>query len=271
MSTLSPDARTLSPLPPVLHHGLPAVTLFGSLSFLLSSTLFLLLTYRLISWRRKSGSQESTNQFFVLLYNLLLADIQQGLAFLLNGVALHRNSIRVGSSTCWAQGWFVSTGDLASSVFILAIALHTFMGVVKSYKLPSWAFYTGIGGLWTFIYGLAIIGAVMHPKDIYVRANAWVCFFPPISISHDPKLCTIRIFTEADKYSAGSIPLIKMNAFICTTSGFSSACSALSSFTDSSSTRSNRAHLLAPLYFCHPLRRIQPNLCPYPFPTLLHL
>jgi hypothetical protein len=30
--------------------------------------------------------------------------------------ALKNNAIEVGTSTCFAQGWFVSTGDLASSV-----------------------------------------------------------------------------------------------------------------------------------------------------------
>jgi hypothetical protein len=173
-TNLSPDSRRLTPLPPVLRHGLPVVATFGSLSFFFSTTLFLFLTYRLISWRRKSRSQASTSQFFVLFYNLLLADIQQGLAFLLNATSLHNNAINVGTPTCWAQGWFVSTGDLASSVFIFAIAVHTFMVVVKGYKLPSLLFYTAIAGLWIFVYLLAIIGAVMHPRDVYVRAGAWV-------------------------------------------------------------------------------------------------
>ena len=77
---------------------------------------------------------------------------------------------------CFAQGWFVSTGDLASSVFICAIAVHTFFSIVKDYRLPTVAFYCCIAGLWTFIYVMALIGPIIHRKDFYVRASAWVYF-----------------------------------------------------------------------------------------------
>ncbi|OAF61005.1 hypothetical protein VC83_02618 [Pseudogymnoascus destructans] len=43
--------------------------------------------------------------------------------------------MEVGTSMCFAQEWFVSTGDLASSVFICTIAVHTFFAVVKDYRL----------------------------------------------------------------------------------------------------------------------------------------
>lgn len=177
--TLSIDSQTLSPLPPVLSQGLVAVSTFGFLSFFFSTSLFLFLTYRLISWRRKSGSQAPTNQFLVLIYNLVLADIQQSIAFLLNVSSLRHNALEVGTGICWAQGWFVSTGDLASGVFIFAIALHTFMAVVRGYKLPSYQFYSAIVGCWVFVYAMAIVAVAMHPDDIYVRAGAWVCLRYP--------------------------------------------------------------------------------------------
>lgn len=113
------------------------------------------------------------NQFLFLIYNLLLADMQQATAFLLNISALKSNAILVGQPTCFAQGWFVSTGDLASSLFIFAIGAHTFMGVVKEYRLPTKAFYSCIAGLWIFNYTLALIGPIKHGRDFYVRASAW--------------------------------------------------------------------------------------------------
>jgi len=177
MPTLTPDSQTLSPLPPVLSHGLVAVSTFGFLSFFFSTSLFLFLTYRFISWRRKSGSQAPVNQFLVLIYNLVLADIQQSIAFLLNVSSLRHDAIEVGTRTCWAQGWFISTGDLASSVWIFAIAIHTFLGVVKGHRLPSVQFYSVIALLWIFVFTMAIIGAAMHPDDFYVRADAWVCVY----------------------------------------------------------------------------------------------
>lgn len=75
---------------------------------------------------------------------------------------------------CFAQGWFVSTGDLASSVFICAIAVHTFFGVVKDYRLPTVAFYCGIAGLWIFVYVMALVGPIVHGKTFFSRASAWV-------------------------------------------------------------------------------------------------
>lgn len=170
---LDAASSTLAPLPDVLSHGLVAVATFGLLSFFCSTSLFLYLTYRMLTWKKRAGISPM-NQFLFLIYNLLFADIQQALAFLLNINSLKDDGIIVGTSTCWAQAWFISTGDLASSVFISAIACHTFFSVVKSYRPPNWAFYTGIAGCWTFIYGLAIIGVVMHPRDFYVRATAWV-------------------------------------------------------------------------------------------------
>lgn len=234
----SEDARgTISPLPPVLVHGLGAVTTFGFASFLTSVTLFLYLTYKLVSWQlnpppepddaaRQSKHlslaslpespttsdvngflvpeshycpqkepddseqahvcdgfwqrlrKEPPNQFLVLVYNLLFADIQQATAFLLNVQWLAKNAVAVGTPICWVQGWFVSTGDLASSVFITAIAVHTYLGVVRGYRLPTWAFYSALVALWGFVYGTALLAVIITDNGagedgLYVRAGAW--------------------------------------------------------------------------------------------------
>ncbi|KAH8589961.1 G protein-coupled glucose receptor regulating Gpa2-domain-containing protein [Bisporella sp. PMI_857] len=170
---LDDKSGTLIGLPTVLSKGLIAVSVFGLLSFVCTSLLFIFLTYKIIRWRLKEESKGPINQFLFLIYNLLFADIQQGLAFMLNIAHLQQDSINVESSTCWAQGWFVSTGDLASSLFIFAIALHTFMAVVKDYRPPSSVFYTFITSLWVFNYVLGIIGPVMHGKEFFVRASSW--------------------------------------------------------------------------------------------------
>ncbi|KAF4815987.1 hypothetical protein CGCSCA5_v006926 [Colletotrichum siamense] len=121
---------------------------------------------------------EPPNQFLVLIFNLLLADIQQALAFLLNVEWLTRNAIEVGTKTCWTQGWFISTGDLASSVFITAIAMHTYISIVRAKMLPTWAFHTAIVMMWGFVYGTGILGVIVtengkNDGGLYVRAGAW--------------------------------------------------------------------------------------------------
>ncbi|KAK4555289.1 hypothetical protein LTR86_007585 [Recurvomyces mirabilis] len=162
---------TLTPLPPILQRGLTAVSFFGFLSFLTSVALFARLAYRLITWKAKTHAR--VNQFVVLIFNLVFADIQQSLAFLLNTAWLRADSIDVHSSTCWAQGWFVSTGDLASGVFTLAIALHSYLDIVHDIRLGHKAFLCSVVAAWIFVYACAIIGVAMHPDDYYVRAGAW--------------------------------------------------------------------------------------------------
>jgi hypothetical protein len=95
---------SLSPLPNELRRGLLALAVIGGTSFLACVILFLLLTWRIFQWARKS---KAPNQFVILIYNLVLADIQQAVAFLLNVEWLAGNAIVVGSRTCWAQAWWV--------------------------------------------------------------------------------------------------------------------------------------------------------------------
>lgn len=171
------DTASLSPLGLYLHRGLIVVSSLGFLSFVCSTSLFTYLTFRFIAGalnRRNRPSAYRTNQFLVLIYNLLLADIQQSLAFLLNIYSVTHNEINVDVPTCWVQGWFVSTGDLGGSVWVLAIAVHTFLIVIKDYRIPQLWFYVCIAGLWTFVYAMALIGVGMHPHNLYVRAGPWV-------------------------------------------------------------------------------------------------
>ena len=72
VAKLGQASKSLSPLPPVLAHGLIPVATFGLLSFVCSTSLFLYLTFRLISWKRKSAATP-VNQALFLIYNLLFA------------------------------------------------------------------------------------------------------------------------------------------------------------------------------------------------------
>ncbi|KAJ2894167.1 hypothetical protein MKZ38_007894 [Zalerion maritima] len=128
-------------------------------------------------WQRIK--REPPNQFLILIYNLLLSDIQQAAAFSLNVAWLVRNEIDVESPMCWVQGFTLSTGDLGNSVFLTAIAVHTYLGVVKGYRLPTSAFYAGIVACWVFTYGVSLLPVVVtrNGRDVggsvYVRAGAW--------------------------------------------------------------------------------------------------
>jgi len=212
-SLLSEESDSLSPLPSAHRQGLVAIAALAGLS-LVSSTLTLsYLTIKLVRWHfrtrktltsaaddflevpfageelrarepAKPPAKAHPNQFLVLIFNLLLADIHQAAAFLINAVWAGQNSIDVQSRACFAQGWLVSTGDLASSFFITAIAVHTYLAVVRSYKPPQWVVYLSVVGLWLLNYLLAVIGPAItrNGRDhggFYVRAAAWVSQEPP--------------------------------------------------------------------------------------------
>lgn len=119
------------------------------------------------------------NQFVVLLYNLLLADMHQAIGFLLNIVWVARDGIFVQTQHCWAQGFFISVGDLASSCFITAVAMHTYLTIVRGYKPPEWLLNGWIIATWLFVYGITVAGVLStgNGKDsggYFVRASAWV-------------------------------------------------------------------------------------------------
>lgn len=150
------DSGSISPLPVPVHQALPVVAAMGIISLITTVLLFLRLCYLFIKWRK--DGQQGVNQILILIFNLIIADAQQALAFLLNAHWLNINSIQVGSGMCWAQGWFIATGDLASGVFTLAIALHAFADVVLDYRLKPKAFGLVITGSWIFVYLCAVLG-----------------------------------------------------------------------------------------------------------------
>jgi len=174
--------------------GLAVVGSVALLSGVASAVLLAHLIFQVVRWSIKqaresssksastwaaAGSKRSTaapNQFLILIMNLLLADVQQAAAFVLNLEWVTYSLVDTSTATCWAQGWFVSVGDLSSSVFVVAIASHTYFAVVWGKQLSTRAFYSGIAALWGFSYGMALIGVgVTHARGqrAFTRAGAW--------------------------------------------------------------------------------------------------
>lgn len=129
--------------------------------------------------------RQPPNQFLVLIFNLLLADMHQGVAFFLSAEWLRYGRVRVGTPTCFTQGLFVSTGDLASSCFITTIAIHTYLSLVRRYQLPNRILYMFIVGVWFFVYAISVIPIVATMNGaqyggFFVRAGPWVSSSEPI-------------------------------------------------------------------------------------------
>ncbi|KAL6414495.1 hypothetical protein AUP68_01024 [Ilyonectria robusta] len=118
------------------------------------------------------------NQFLILIVNLLLADMHQGVAFFLNVEWLRKNAVDVDSPTCFTQGLFVSLGDLSSSMFITAIAFHTYFAVVKRRRVRQKVLYLLIASIWVFVYAISFlpIAATRGGAEyggFFVRAGSW--------------------------------------------------------------------------------------------------
>lgn len=182
--TLDEVSRSFE-LPTHIHPWLRAVVVLGFISLVASVSLLFVLTYKLIYWHSKA---KRSNQFVILIFNLLWADIQQALAFLLNVEWLRLGSLQVENPICFAQGWLVSTGDLGSGVWCFAIGLHTFASVILDYRLKPKAFYAAIALAWIFTIGVSAIGIGLHGTNIYVRSGVW-CW-----IHHDLK--DLRLWTH---------------------------------------------------------------------------
>ncbi|WYZ44505.1 hypothetical protein EsH8_VII_000941 [Colletotrichum jinshuiense] len=138
---------------------------------------------------RDEGEEgETRSPFPVLIYNLLLADMMEAVAYALSFYWVARDGIFAPSSVCWAQGWLGSTSNLAASLFLSVISVTTFLTVGLGYKPPLWSIYTCIACLWTFDFGIngaGVIYSELHPavpqESFFMRANVW-CW---ISTSYD--------------------------------------------------------------------------------------
>lgn len=140
---------------------------------------------------RPEDKSPPPNQFLVLIYNLLLADMHQSMAFLLNATWLRRDGVVVGTSTCFAQGFFVSTGDLSSSMFITTIAVHTYLSVVRRRRPCQRLLYLIVVANWLFVYLISLvpIAATRNGYNVggfFVRAGAWVS--SPVKLLTDSML-----------------------------------------------------------------------------------
>jgi hypothetical protein len=152
----------------------------------LTSTLGLLsfLTYRFIFWQRYYKRPLAQNQYVVLIYNLLLVDLQQAIAFLISLHWVSRGSVHFGETACYLQGWWIQIGDPGSGLFVLSIALHTGAVVLRGRQLPFRTFFYCVIALWMFILILGFIPVGLYGSKVFVITEAnWVCistFFPHV-------------------------------------------------------------------------------------------
>ncbi|KAL4938717.1 hypothetical protein BDV06DRAFT_47502 [Aspergillus oleicola] len=167
------SGQSIDPLPDEHRKGLVAVFVMAILSTVATFILISFITYRLFFWRGNYQRYIGYNQYIILIYNLVLADIQQSLAFLICAKWYAENKVEANTAACFLQGFWLQIGDPASGIFVLAIAFHTFYIVALGKKLSYRAFVTIVCGLWAFVAILVIIPLGSHGYKVFVPAGAW--------------------------------------------------------------------------------------------------
>ncbi|KAH9203188.1 G protein-coupled glucose receptor regulating Gpa2-domain-containing protein, partial [Leptodontidium sp. 2 PMI_412] len=163
----------LDPLPREIRDGMISMGVFGLLSSASTLSLMVFITYRMIFWRRYYDHPIATNQIFVLIYNLLLADFQQALSFVFSFYWISQNKLVGPSPACFAQGWLIQIGDVSSGLWVLAIAVHTFINLVGQRTIKHRTFVIAVVALWVFCLFLTAIGPILSKDDFFIPAGAW--------------------------------------------------------------------------------------------------
>lgn len=202
--------NSLDPVTPVYKKGMIVIGLSAVLSLISVTVLLVFITHRLVSWRKHYKEYVGYNQYVILIYNLLLADLQQSIAFAISFHWLRIDKIVAPTAPCFIQGWFLHIGDVTSGFFVLAIAIHTWLAVVRGYKMPYVWFVLSIAGIWLFGLFLTILGPIMHKDRFFTRAGGWVS-------TSFTTICRQAKFS----YSAGYQPTSSQSVCGFTISGFS--------------------------------------------------
>ncbi|OGM41429.1 G protein-coupled receptor GprD [Aspergillus bombycis] len=173
------QSATQEPLTGGDRAGFIAMGVVALCSFVASFGLLSFLTYRFIFWKRYYKRPLAANQYVVLIYNLLLIDIQQATAFLLCLHWVSRGNVYFPSAACVLQGWWIQVGDPGSGLFIMAIAMHTGAVVLRGRQLPHRTFVCCVVGLWVFIIVLGVIPVGLFGSKTFVISEAGWCWLGP--------------------------------------------------------------------------------------------
>lgn len=171
----------------------------------------------------EENKQDDCNPFPILVYHLLLADMQEAMAYGLSIHWLSEDGIYAPSSVCWAQGWLGSVSNLGASLFLSAISVTTFCTIVLGHKPSRRTLYLVVTGIWVFTYGINTAGVLCAMRSTpvvemgeayFMRANVWVrCVQRARPSAADLNLALIT------SHSAGSAPSTTPGASGPTTSG----------------------------------------------------
>ncbi|KAJ5901259.1 hypothetical protein N7504_007252 [Penicillium tannophilum] len=163
----------IDPLPALQRRGLIAIAALSLISLASTFSLLCFFTYRFIFWKKYYKRYIGYNQYVVLMYNLALADFIQGLGFIVSLRWIDQNSIHAEDPGCFLQGIWLQIGDPMSGMFVLAIALHTFLHVSLGRQISHKVFVSFVVGLWIFGIILVVIPIGIYGSHVWMPSVAW--------------------------------------------------------------------------------------------------
>lgn len=172
-------AADINPLTSLHRRGLIGVSITSLLSGIATAVSLVFITYRLIFWQKYFKSYIGYNQFIILIYNLLIADTLQAAGFLISFHWLRINALKSEPTICYVQGWLLQIADPSSGLFVLAIAVHTFVTVLLGRKVSYRVFVSCVIGLWMFCLLLGILPSALYGQHAFAVSGPWVSFPRP--------------------------------------------------------------------------------------------
>jgi hypothetical protein len=160
-------------LNPTLRIGLVFIGVLALASAISTVALTCFIAYRASQWHRFYTKDIKRNVFVVLLCNLFIADLFQAFGFLFSWHWLGLHDIVGGTGSCWAQGFLINLGDVASAFFVLVIALQTWAHLRFQRQLRFDAFLAIVICMWIFALVLTVLGPVTS-SNYFVDTGAWV-------------------------------------------------------------------------------------------------
>ncbi|KAF3062043.1 hypothetical protein GL218_03765 [Daldinia childiae] len=155
------------------YNGLLAIGTLATISLIFTSSLLSFVTWRMITWKSHYSSAVGRNQSVVLIYQLILADFLQSLGFLISFHWVAERQIIGPNEACFAQGWLIQLGDVASAFFVLSIAIHTTYQVIISRSLSYKSFIYCVLGIWGLSLLLTSLAPMIGGRFVFQRAGVW--------------------------------------------------------------------------------------------------
>lgn len=147
----------------LMRSGLLMFAILGSLSFISCLAIVFWLTYRMIYSKKFYKTFLGYNQSVVLVYNLLLADAMQAVAFMISFNWFNPQASAEMSRACFTQSWFIHFGDVSAGFFVLFVAIHTLLTLGMGIKMKFWVFVTLTVLVWATAMILTWAGPALHP------------------------------------------------------------------------------------------------------------